>query len=120
MRNMISTLTRLLSIWLMAASFSALASNATVSTIAADLSGLDGISIGPDGAYYVSQPSGNRVWRITESSADVFLDELEFPLGSAWDDDGNFYVSSSLRVVRRTPDGQASTFASGFSLASGL
>jgi len=120
MRNTISFVTHLLALLLLTASFSALASNATVSTIAANITGLDGISIGPDGAFYVSQSSENRVWRITDTSAEVFLDGLEFPLGTAWDTDGNFYVSSSLRVVRRTPDGQTATFATGFALASGL
>ena len=120
MRTMIASITRLLAVFLLTVSYGALANNATVSTIATNITGLDGISIGPDGAFYVSQPSGNRVWRITDSSTEVFLDGLEFPLGSAWDTDGNFYVSSSLRVVRRTPDGQAATFATGFSLASGL
>jgi len=40
-------------------------------------------------------------------------------LGSTFDSDGNFYVSSSNRIVRRTPDGTISTYATGFSLAAG-
>ncbi|MEN1727971.1 MAG: SMP-30/gluconolactonase/LRE family protein [Pseudomonadota bacterium] len=109
-----------LGLFLLLTSLSLAAQTATVSTLTTGQGGLDGISVGPDGAVYVSQFQMNRVWRITESSAEVFLDGLEFPLGSVWDDAGNFYVATGQRIVRRTPDGQTTTFASGFSLASGL
>ncbi len=92
----------------------------TVSTITTGQGGLDGLEVGPDGSVYVSQPNGNRVFRITDGDVQTFLSNLEFPLGTVFDGDGNFYVSSSQRVVQRTPDGQTSNYATGFSLAAGL
>ncbi len=94
--------------------------SATVSTVTTGQGGLDGLEVGSDGAVYVSQPGSNRVLRLANDQVETFLSGLEFPLGTVFDSNENFYVSSSTRVVQRTPDGQTSDFASGFSLAAGL
>ncbi len=94
--------------------------SASVSTLTSGQGGLDGLSVGADGSVYVSQPNFNRVLRIVDGQAETFMSGLEFPLGSAFDAEGNFYVSSSARIVRRSPDGQQSDYARGFSLSAGL
>lgn len=93
---------------------------ATVSTVTTGQGGLDGLEVGPDGAVYVSQPNFNRVYRLIDGQVETFLTGLEFPLGTVFDDAENFYVSSSTRVVQRSPDGQTTDYANGFSLAAGL
>lgn len=71
-----------------------------------------GMSMGPDGALYLSD--SGRVWRIRGDSAEAIVPRganLENPTGLVLDAAGNIYVAdaSTRRVVRLAPDGRVNT-----------
>jgi len=92
----------------------------TVTTLTSGQGGLDGLSVSADGDVFVSQPGGNVVFRIAGDQVTEFMAGLQFPLGSTFDSAGNFYVSSSTQILRRTPSGEVTTYADGLSLSAGL
>ena len=93
----------------------------TVTTLTSGQGGLDGLSVNAEGDVFVSQPGSNVVFRIADGQATQFMSSgLQFPLGSTFDSAGNFYISSSTQVLRRTPSGEVSTYADGLSLSAGL
>ena len=82
----------------------------------------DGVSFDRQGNLFVSNAgqfvgeglSGSVVYQVdTSSQASVSLDNLDGPLGSVSDEQGNLYVSNfnTGAIVRRDPNGVVSTFA---------
>lgn len=75
----------------------------TVETYVDSLPGARFMSLGPDGAVYVSQPRLGRVVKVTAANAvDVVASGLSRPHGLAWRGD-TLYVAETNRVVRFAP-----------------
>ena len=82
------------------------------------------LAFGPDNALYVTGPtvtSFDSVYRIARNGkVEVFYKGLGRPQGLAFDDEGNLYVSASLRgrrgIVRISPSGDAKLFVAGMNL----
>jgi hypothetical protein len=105
-----------------------------------------GVTMGPDGAYYVGELTGfpfvpgmARVWRVTaEGEAEVYAEGFTNIIDVAFDADGNLYVLEMLaggllnadpetpetlasRLVMVAPDGtQTTVIDSGLTFATGL
>jgi DNA-binding beta-propeller fold protein YncE len=103
-----------------------LAPGHTITRVASEAVGLDGLVVGDDGFVYVTDYAGQSLLRAradaTNGSFQILASGLANPTDVARSFDGRLFVtaSGSGHVWEVSPDGGASVFASGFPFATSI